>query len=308
MTGPYAFQCNVLYPFWAGASCVVEEDCDRRSSEACRFLELAREHRPTVVSLTPKMIRSLLRSTAVGEETAARSSLSSLRYMITAGDVLPSALHAEWLDRFGIELLDGLGNSEAFSFYVSNRLGSCTPGSVGTRVGGFGVKRVDASGCDIKSPDEPGEIWVRGNSVSDTYWDRPRESADVFVNGGWFRTGDIATEDVDGRFYLLGRKTDLRSLHDGEWRNLRFSFLEIENRLLSERGVEDCAVCEGAAFLVVSPCDDEEDTRKRVRAILDDIYPHEAFDVHLLGGIPRNARDKIDRSALRELAADAARK
>lgn len=302
MTGPYAFQCNLLYPFWAGASSILD-DTREPSMEAGRFLDIVRERKPTIGSVTPRLIRSLLQRRTGDDDhddESVRRSLASVRYLITAGDVLPASLHNEWLRRFDVPLLDGLGNSEAFSFYISNRLDRRTSGSVGHVVGGFNVKRVDVCGRTVRSPEEPGEICVKGLSVSTEYWGREEESAEVFQEGGWFHTGDLATEDADGRFYLLGRKTDLRSLHDGQWRHLRFSFLEIENMLLAEKGIKDCAVCEGVAFVVsLDDNNEREELKRRVGSLLRERYARESFRVTFVDRIPRNARDKIDRHALR---------
>jgi acyl-coenzyme A synthetase/AMP-(fatty) acid ligase len=308
MTGPYAFQCNILYPFYAGASCIVNHDLSTTScssssislSDDDRFLETARQESPSIVSTTPKMIRSVLERR---DEEYVREALSSLRFLVTAGDVLPEALHRKWLEKYNKTLLDGLGNSEAFAFYISNRLNDVVPGSIGTRVEGFDVDLVDETRTKISSPNEPGEIRVRGPSVSVGYWKKNHDNNnnddndDVFDSEGYFYTGDLATEDENGRFHLLGRVKDLVSMHTGKWRNLRVSFLELENRILSSsNSIRDCAVIEGTAFVVTE--NRNHDNTKSIENLLESLTG-DCFDVVFLDEIPRNARDKIDRACLR---------
>ena len=123
----YAFQCNILYPFYAGASCIVHSS--NTTNDVDEFLRIVAQHCSSIVSTTPKMIRSILERS---DESYVRESLASVRYLVTAGDVLPEALHTKWLAKYDKKLLDGLGNSEAFAFYISNRLDDIVPGSIGT--------------------------------------------------------------------------------------------------------------------------------------------------------------------------------
>jgi long-chain acyl-CoA synthetase len=55
---------------------------------------------------------------------------------------------------------------------------------------------------------EPGEIVIRGHNVMKGYWNRPDATAEV-MRDGWFHTGDIATVDEDGYFFIVDRKKDM---------------------------------------------------------------------------------------------------
>ncbi len=63
-------------------------------------------------------------------------------------------------------------------------------------------------GLPVK-PGETGELWVRGRSIFKGYWNRPEANADVFRDGGWFRTGDLFRADDAGALYLVGRLKDM---------------------------------------------------------------------------------------------------
>src|SRR4029077_6478798 len=82
-----------------------------------------------------------------------------------AGEALPEPLHHRWNDTFGIEVLDGIGSSEAYHIYISNRPGRVRPGSIGEVVPGYTAEVVDDQGAPL--PDgRIGRLWVRGESAS----------------------------------------------------------------------------------------------------------------------------------------------
>lgn len=58
-------------------------------------------------------------------------------------------------------------------------------------------------------PGERGELCVKGPQVFSGYWERPEESAKVFTEDGWFRTGDIVTMDSNGFLYVVDRLKDM---------------------------------------------------------------------------------------------------
>jgi len=93
--------------------------------------------------------------------------------------------------------------------HVNPRRGLRKYGSVGVPIVGTDAKIVDAeSGAQELPPGQPGELLVKGPQVMTGYWNRPEETAQVLADG-WLRTGDIATMDEDGYFYIVDRKKDL---------------------------------------------------------------------------------------------------
>jgi len=97
------------------------------------------------------------------------------------------------------------------------------------------MKLVAADGQEVETG-EPGEIWVRGWSVTPGYWERPDLNAQAFVDG-WFRTGDIAVRDDAGVYTLIDRIKDMY-ISGGE----NVYPAEIEAVIVELAGVSDVAV------------------------------------------------------------------
>ncbi len=95
----------------------------------------------------------------------------SVRQAVSAGEALPAELFTRFRERFGVEILDGIGSTEMTHIYVSNRPGRCRPGSSGTVVGGYRVRLRDEAGNEV-APGTPGQLWVSGDSAATGYWCR----------------------------------------------------------------------------------------------------------------------------------------
>ena len=133
----YATGANLLFPFSVGATTVLFPD---RPTPAVLFDQI-RRHRPTILVTGPSAINAM-----VSDPAAVDADLSSLRFATSAGEALPETLYHRWKDRFGIELLDGLGTAEMWHIFVTNRLGDVKVGTVGRVVDGFEVKACDEDG------------------------------------------------------------------------------------------------------------------------------------------------------------------
>lgn len=74
------------------------------------------------------------------------------------------------------------------------------PGSIGQIMPTFQARLIGTeSGVDVE-PGQPGELWLRGPSVMKGYWKNPEATNNAFAEGGWFKTGDVATVGKDGYF------------------------------------------------------------------------------------------------------------
>jgi long-chain acyl-CoA synthetase len=76
------------------------------------------------------------------------------------------------------------------------------PGSIGTPIEGVEMRLAEEE-------NGVGEIAIRGHNVMKGYWNRPDATADVLDDDGWFLTGDMATVDEDGYFFIVDRKKDM---------------------------------------------------------------------------------------------------
>jgi long-chain acyl-CoA synthetase len=163
-------------------------------------LELIERHRVTVFEGVPTMYVMLL-NTDAGVDT------TSLRMCISGGAALPVEVLRGFRETFGAMILEGYGLSETSPTATFNRPDKTKPGSIGVPIEGVELKLVNRDGTDTP-PGEPGEIVIRGHNVMKGYWNRPDATSAAFVDG-WFRTGDLATRDADGFYYIVDRTKDL---------------------------------------------------------------------------------------------------
>ncbi len=141
-------------------------------------------------------------------DDAPADSFASVRLALTGAAKMPEAAMQRLAKRFGLELSEGYGLTEASPVVTSSAGMPARFGSVGKVLRGIDVRLVDESGDDALDGD-PGEIWVRGPNVFLGYLDDPEQTARVLTTDGWLRTGDIATVDADGYLHLVDRAKDL---------------------------------------------------------------------------------------------------
>lgn len=135
-------------------------------------------------------------------------SFSTVRLAYSGAARLSPAVIGRLRDRFGLVVREGYGLTEA-SPVVTTHVGiEVRPGSVGKVLGGVEVRLVGDDGTDVPAGDA-GELWVRGDNVFLGYYHDQESTDRVLVDGGWLRTGDIASTDDDGYLYLVDRAKDL---------------------------------------------------------------------------------------------------
>ena len=217
--------------------------------------------------------------------------LAGVRLFVSAGEALPEALFLAWRERLGIDILDGLGSTEALHVFLS----------AGHPVPGYEVEIVDEQGVLVERG-TPGALRVRGDSIAAGYWQRREATARAF-GGGWFTTGDQAVQDADGTFRILGRTDDMLKV-SGQW----VSPLDVEAVVLAVEGVRECGVvgAAGEAGLTeVVACivtDDAEDTvRARIAAACEPLPRYKRpKHIVILTTLPRTPTGKLRRFALRD--------
>ena len=121
---------------------------------------------------------------------------------------MPVELMRAFEQALGCKVLEGYGLSETSpvaSFNHPDR--ERKPGSIGTPVDGVQMKVVDDADQEVPQG-EVGEIVIRGHNVMKGYWGRPDATAEA-IRDGWFHSGDMATVDEDGYFFIVDRKKDM---------------------------------------------------------------------------------------------------
>jgi long-chain acyl-CoA synthetase len=171
--------------------------------EPAQVLEVIERDHVTTFGGVPTMYTALLHH---GERD--QHDVSSLDVCVSGGAALPVEVLHGFDEAFGCKVLEGYGLSETTgmgSFNLPDR--ERKPGSIGVPIGGTEIRLVDDDDNDV--PDgEPGEVVMRGPFVMKGYWDREDATEEV-MRGGWFHTGDIATVDEDGYFFIVDRKKDM---------------------------------------------------------------------------------------------------
>jgi acyl-CoA synthetase (AMP-forming)/AMP-acid ligase II len=178
-----------------------------RQWDPAQFLGLIEEQRVTHTFLVPTMIDQLTRTAP-----SATSDWSSIKTITYGGAPMAPSRLSVALEVFNGRLVQVYGSCEApHPVLVLNAADHARGGdilsSTGREVVGMETRLVDATGNDA-APGEPGELVIRGSNVMAGYWNRPEETAKVFL-GEWYRTGDIARRDEDGYVHIVDRVRDM---------------------------------------------------------------------------------------------------
>jgi len=159
-----------------------------------RALEILERDRVTVFEGVPTMYTAMLH-----HPDAPARDLSALQVCVSGGAAMPVEVMKAFEDTFGCAVLEGYGLSETSPVASFNRRDRARkPGSIGIPVDGAEMR---------VNPD--GELAIRGHNVMKGYWNRPAATAEAIDADGWFKTGDIATVDQDGDFFIVDRKKDM---------------------------------------------------------------------------------------------------
>ena len=133
---------------------------------------------------------------------------TGLRVCVGGGMAVQPAVAKEWRERTGQPILQGYGLTETSPVAVVNPIGHEFTGAIGLPVPSTDVMIAGDDGNQLPLGDI-GEICIKGPQVMEGYWQRPQETADVMLPGGWIKTGDIGRMDDDGYIYIEDRKKDM---------------------------------------------------------------------------------------------------
>jgi benzoate-CoA ligase family protein len=223
----YGLGNGLYFPLAVGATSILLSGPPRPQS----VFEIVERHRPTLFFSVPSNFVKLLAYTDATREF----DLSSIRHAISAGEALPAAVFHRFKARFGVEILDAIGSTEALHMVISNAPGEVRPGSSGRLLAGFEAKIVDDNDQPVATG-EVGNLLVKADSACAYYWNE-HEKTKATIAGHWLRTGDKYHQDEDGYFWYAGRTDDMLKV-SGVW----VSPIEIERVLVEHPAVEEVAV------------------------------------------------------------------
>ncbi len=290
----YGLGNGLYFPFSVGATTVLMPD---RPTPDTVFRTIAL-HRPSLYFGVPTLYGAMLAQ----DEGA----MDGVRLCVSAGEALPADIFHRWKNRFGVDILDGIGSTEVVHIYISNRPGSIRPGSTGQLVPGYEARIVN----DQFEPQPQGDIGtllIKGDSTAPYYWNK-HEKTKASMMGEWFNTDDKFFIDEQGFFFYVGRANDMLKV-GGIW----VSPIEVEACLIGHPAILECAVVPGRdEENLVKPCayvvlnkgyEPTEDLEKQIKDYVKKELAHYKFPrwVHFVADLPKTATGKVKRFELKNI-------
>lgn len=240
----------------------------------------------------------------LAEASFGRDAVRSMRLFVSGSAPLLAETHKAFEARTGMRILERYGMTEA-GMITSNPLeGDRIAGTVGMALPGVELRIADGEGRALPAG-EPGVIEIRGPNVFKGYWRNPEKTAEDLRPDGWFITGDVATQDTDGRVTIVGRAKDL--IISGGY---NIYPKEIEEVIDAVPGVVESAVVgvphadlgEGVVAVVVAPAAIEQAVQAAINLGLAR-FKHPKRLV-FVSDLPRNAMGKVQKAVLRQTCSD----
>jgi 4-hydroxybenzoate-CoA ligase len=303
----YGLGNSCYLPFGVGASVILNSDAPKPEN-VLRHIE---RFRPTVFFGIPTLYGQMLeylekrdKQSGTKPDPNSAHEFSSVRICFSAGEALPPELYHRWKQRFGLDILDGIGTTELLHIFICNRPGDVKPGSTGKPVPGYELKLIDDEGQDVPKG-EIGTLLVKGGSAAQQYW-RKREKTRLTMQGEWINTGDKYYEDAEGYYWCAGRGDDMLKV-GGIW----VSPVEVENCIMEHAAVLEVAVVgllddqgltKPKAFVVLRDGNEPSaDLEKEIKQwVLDRMakYKYPRW-VEFVKELPKSSTGKIQRFRLR---------
>ena len=295
----YGLGNSLSIPLGSGCSTILLSERPTPAAIASVF----EKYRPTVFFGVPTVFRMLLEHAREGN----RLDASSLKFSVSAGEVLPVATWNEWKALTGTEIIETIGTTELLHAFIHNTKDRNRPGSSGVVCEGYEVKLTDESGKTVEGAGR-GNMHAKGGSAIPYYLNKPDKTAEM-IRDGWVRTGDVYRRDEEGFYWFEGRSDDLFKCA-GLW--------------VSPGEVEE-AVCRHPAVLeaaVIAEADDTGATIAAAYVLLRSSHSPSEFlaekikeeaakslprykrpqRIHFMGELPRTPTGKVQRFKLRQLA------
>ena len=222
----YGLGNGLTFPLSVGATAVLMAE---RPTPAAVFRRL-KQHRPSIFYGVPTLYGAMLAS----PELPTRDELK-LRVCTSAGEALPADIGRRFTERFGVDILDGIGSTEMLHIFLSNRPGDVRYGTTGKAVPGYELRLVNEAG-DPAAPGEIGELQICGPSSALMYWNSREKTKNTFM-GPWTRSGDKYVVDAEGYYTYCGRSDDMLKVS-----GIYVSPFEVEAALMTHEAVLEAAV------------------------------------------------------------------
>ncbi len=281
-----------IFPLRFGATAALLEQATPPN-----LIEIIETYKATVCFTAPTAYRAMMRAMEEGAD------LSSLRAAVSAGETLPAPVYAEWMEKTGKPMLDGIGATEMLHIFITNRFDDHRPACTGKPVTGYEVKIIDANGREVPRG-EVGRLAVRGPTGCRYLADARQRD---YVQDGWNITGDSFSQDEDGYLHFAARNDDM-IVSAG----YNIAGPEVEAALLSHAAVVECGVIgapddarghivEAHVVLAEGWAADATTVKKLQDHVKDTIAPYKyPRSVKFIDALPKTPTGKIQRFKLRQ--------
>jgi acyl-[acyl-carrier-protein]-phospholipid O-acyltransferase/long-chain-fatty-acid--[acyl-carrier-protein] ligase len=286
--------------------------------DAQKLIETIETHKLQLLITTPTFLRAFLRK-------AKPEQLRSLKMVVTGAEKLPLDLLREFEAKFGLQVSEGYGMTEASPVVAVNLFDEAPSkmnpdgvlgrkiGSVGRMVPGLTARIRDTETGEDLDIFQSGMLWLRGANVFEGYFKETDQTTAV-LQDGWYKTGDIGRLDEDGFLFIEGRMsrfskiagemvphltveqkiTEALDLHPGAG----------EGPAVAVMGVPDEKRGESLIVLVTTPVEQAELRKRLVAMGLPNLWIPKV--VKQVTAIPILATGKLDLRGCQKLAAEAA--
>jgi acyl-CoA synthetase (AMP-forming)/AMP-acid ligase II len=262
------------------------------------FLRIMQEYQVTRAYVVPPIVLALAKQPVVEQ-----FDLSKLEVIMSGAAPLGGDLAGEVSSRLGCLVMQGYGLTETSPvthMIPDDEPGKNRAGSIGFPIPNTECKIVDVIDGRELGPNETGELWIRGPQVMKGYLNNPEASAAAIDDDGWLHTGDTASADEDGYFYIVDRLKELI-----KYKGFQVPPAELEAILLTHPSIADAAVIpipdEEAgeipkAYVVLK---EELSADDLMSWVADLVAPHKKIRrVAVVDEIPKSASGKILRRVL----------
>jgi len=275
---------------------------DRPTPDA--IFKVIDRYQPTIYYGVPTSYAAVLNAA----EKIGRTDFGRVRMCVSAGEPLPKPIYDKWLERFGVEILDGIGSTEILHIFISNRPGRVKPGSTGEIVPGYEARIIDDAGNDTP-PGETGTLLIKGDSIASGYWNKHEQTKDTF-RGEWINTHDKFRMDEDGYFWYAGRTDDMIKVSGLAVWPADVESILLEHPAVLESGVAGVPDANGLlkpwAYVVLKEgfAPSDELAKELQTFVKTHTEPHKyPRTVRFVADLPKTATGKIQRYKLRQMGA-----
>jgi len=292
----YGLGNAMTFPMAVGATTILAPDRPTPETVAA----ILRRHPVTVFYAVPTFYAAFL-----AHPGAPKRADLKLRYCVSAGEALPPDVGRRWKERYGVDVLDGIGSTEMLHIFISNYPGGVKYGTTGKPVPGYDIRLVDDDGNVITRSGEMGELQVRGPTSAVMYWNDRERTRETFL-GEWTRSGDKYVQDEGGHYVYCGRRDDMLKVG-----GIYVSPFEVEGALCTHPDVLEAAVVawpdddeliKPKAFVVLKSADKtcEELARALQEHVKTTLAPYKYPRwIEFRAELPKTATGKIQRFKLR---------